>query len=445
LEYGSSAKLKAPDGKATPFLGLDDVYIYSWGSAGSEVILEKDSLIVSKGIVVVNEDPKPLTIEGGTIPHSVIQPGDTATIKADATLKIAAGAEFILIGSTGDNPKATLNVEAKGTIEVAGKFTIQSGATGDLDGTIKVKSGGITYDLKSGGGSLWTANATGTFVYEYGSKAYIQSSSSPVIRIGKSGDNDDKDAKYKLESGAEFSLKKDKYILQGVASGDPWGVSEGMTFEILEGGVYTVADNSALVLVSAGDTGGGKLIGPGKVVIGSTEISGGTGGWQAVGDGAITIHRSGVTASIWGKTTLKGGTDATITQKAGSDNVLNIGSIDNNENANKLTLDLGTGASIVLKSGTDPGKIVIPYTTSSILLGTGTGTSAAVSSVPIQIEGKNTLNTNFIAADYQVVSNKLVKIGGTTANGSITASTAANADVTINAGATVAVSGGGGA
>jgi hypothetical protein len=96
------------------------------------------------------------------------------------------------------------------------------------------------------------------------------------------------------------------------------------------------------------------------------------------------------------------------------------------------------GASIILTSGTDPGKIAIAETTSTIILAGGTGGNAA-SQLPSAIGGNAITNDTFVAADYQVSSNKLVKIGGTTAAGFITASTSANADVTINS--TAAVSG----
>jgi hypothetical protein len=162
-----------------------------------------------------------------------------------------------------------------------------------------------------------------------------------------------------------------------------------------------------------------------------------------VGDGSITINKGvDATASIWGKTTLKGGEGATITQKNGAGNVLNIGSTNGSAAANALTLDLGgsavvAGASIILTSGTDPGKIAIAETTSTIITGV-TGTSAAIGGVKtITIGMKSVTNDTFVAADYQVSSNKLVKIGGTTAAGFITASTSANADVTINSTADV--------
>jgi hypothetical protein len=352
------------------------------------------------------------------------------TVAAGVTLK--TGANTLTVAGTAD----IISVAGEIVVENGGALKLTSGATGTFTGTVTAKSGASVYDLKSGGGSLWTAGNTGKFVYEAGSKGYIGGDQAANVRIGPA---DDANAKYKLASGAKFTLEAAKYTLEGSASGDPWGVSKGMTFEILEGGVYTVSGaDSSFVLI--GDTGadGGKLIGAGKVVVGKTELSGGTGGWQAVGNASVTIHRDGDSAaSIWGSQTLRGGAGATITQLTGSGSTLNIGANDTNSAANALKLNLGTGASLILKSGANPGTVVIPKTTSYITLGSGTGGSNIGGVTTITIGGKAVTSATFVVADYQVSGGKLVKIGGTTPNGSISASTTANSDVTINADAAV--------
>ena len=120
--------------------------------------------------------------------------------------------------------------------------------------------------------------------------------------------------------------------------------------------------------------------------------------------------------------------------------MLNIGSADDNANANAVTLDLGDSAAIILVSGTNPGKVAIPKKTSVITLGAGTGGSAA-GNVPTAIGGKTITSSTFQAADYTVLSGKLLKIGGTNDGGSITASITANTDVVIDSTQAVTVSG----
>jgi hypothetical protein len=240
------------DNLITNFIGSVGA-IYTWGSDDANLVLEKDKLTLAKGTLVVNEDPHKLSLAGNVkMPHSVIKPGDEATIADGATLKIADKADFILVGGSGSDG-ATFNVEEGGTVEVAsgGTFTVQSGAKGELNGTIIVGDGGTLKDLTSGGGSFWGAEndktkGQGEYIIKAGAKVESVPSggtSDPVKFIDKTGDD-----VVLLLTGEKTTLtmKKGGYVLDGPATlQKPFGVEGGLELHITETSVLTFSSSSA--------------------------------------------------------------------------------------------------------------------------------------------------------------------------------------------------------
>jgi hypothetical protein len=417
------------------------------------------SNIVFAIAVAPETSPKALTVtasEGATLAGAITTAfasytkvtlnAESATALTLSTPLAVPTGKILEIGSnlTLTSHNTAGSIEIAGNVVVKGGFKIADGATsavGKFTGTVTIESGAQVYDLKSGGGSLWATNNTGTFVYKVGSKGYIGGTDASNIRFGTTSDTS---AKYQLTGDSTtFTLAQNKFTLAGTAEGDPWGVSEGMTFELLgPASVFTVksitgtGDNGPGLTLIGATTDGGKLLGAGKVVIGNTEISGGsaTGYWQAVGTGSVTINKGAANVtSIWSNIKLKGSATATITQKAGDGNVLNIGSTDNNTAANAVILDLTEGASLILDAATsNAGKIAISFATSYILLSNATEGTAVASAKPTSIGGKGIVLTgNLAEADFVLKDSKLVKIGSTN-TGTIAAGTTDADDVNIN-------------
>jgi hypothetical protein len=94
-----------------------------------------------------------------------------------------------------------------------GKLTLADGASGTNSGTITVKSGGASYDLSSGGGSLTSTNDTKD-VIEAGGKIYTGGTSDETnLRIGSTSDAK---AIIQLVDG-DFTGTKGLYTLNGNA------------------------------------------------------------------------------------------------------------------------------------------------------------------------------------------------------------------------------------
>jgi hypothetical protein len=116
--------------------------------------------------------------------------------------------------------------------------------------------------------------------------------------------------------------------------------------------VHHAAAVGSLAL-TAGESGGAKITGTGKVKAGKTEIVGGAAGWQAVGnEGTVTIAvpletTATITASVVGAVLTAQGAGAAITQLAGADNGLTI--------AENTVIDLNTGGSLVLTGAASHG------------------------------------------------------------------------------------------
>jgi hypothetical protein len=222
--------------------------IYTWGSDNTKLVLRQNTLTLSSGILIVNEDKSPVIINPSiqraragddtiTIPHSVIQPGDTANIEVGATFRIAKDADFRLLADTATSSYATFNV--KGTVEVLGTLTVMNNVKGDLDGTINVKKGGTS---------------TGKYVFEAGATAKINAT--PVTKIGAEGDSN---AIIQLTEGT-FTNTVTDYILDGkakVAKG--LGVQGAIVITVKAGSELTVDGSSTDVGITLADT--TKLVG----------------------------------------------------------------------------------------------------------------------------------------------------------------------------------------
>ncbi|MFP3090608.1 hypothetical protein LQZ21_09815 [Treponema sp. TIM-1] len=193
-------------------------------------------------------------------------------------------------------------------------------------------------------------------------------------------------------------------------------------------------------LLFAGDTGGGaRLKGPGAVVAGTTRITGGSSGWRVFGSEPIGILQATPTTSSIenrgsGSSTVfrAMGQSAIIRQGVGSGNALTI--------AANTVVDLGgtstsPGGSIVLKSGSNPGKLAFAgAVTAKVLLGVGTGGTAASGNLTtITIGGETVINNGLTTGDFVLLDRKLVELGGANrgAGNGINASNTVGNDVTI--------------
>jgi hypothetical protein len=156
---------------------------------------------------------------------------------------------------------------------------------------------------------------------------------------------------------ADCTLSKGRFV-----------VSSGATFVFMEN--FTVAANATLVnngsipitaakalMLSASNTGTSKITGTGTIIVGKTIISG---PWEAQGTrGTVTIRNTndnGATITVYATTGLKASAaGAVITQTAGADNVLTIGTATTIALGGNGTTAVG---SIVLKgAAADPGKL----------------------------------------------------------------------------------------
>lgn len=152
---GSSASIKQDADTTTSFLGSTSSSIYSWSGTSGSLVMGKDSLTLQSGTLVVN----------GQFPYSVIQPGDTTTIKSGATLRVADTAEFRLLPAAGSDAAAKLVVE--GRIEVAGSLTFDAPFGSGADAAIAV-------------------NGNGAIVLQKGSILTVPKGQEKIVVVGKS-------------------------------------------------------------------------------------------------------------------------------------------------------------------------------------------------------------------------------------------------------------------
>jgi hypothetical protein len=194
---------------------------------------------------------------------------DTASVEASSTLAIAATGSISVAGELTAAASSVVNVAAGGKIEVAGTFTIASGASGDLNGTISIKSGGTSYDLKASGGSLWGGgDSDGKYVFEPGAKAYVGGDDDDDdLVIGGSGDTT---ARLQLTSGT-FSNNASGYVLDGNATiNKTFFLTGGTPCTIKAGRTLTIGANRnspQVVLGLVVDTGKPGLLGENNATI----------------------------------------------------------------------------------------------------------------------------------------------------------------------------------
>ncbi|MFP3091039.1 hypothetical protein LQZ21_12015 [Treponema sp. TIM-1] len=422
LTLQDSAQLDADAGAAVSFLvdtatpparktiiTLGKNVLYQVGvspTAKVDVAIKNDSSLIAGSVVAVNP--------GSTF---TLDPGVTLTVPTGAAVDFSA----VTTGSTaGPATPADAPIKINGTIEVTGSGSIIGPSPVGLTNATDVykftafEDGGkvlLNYgtSFTTGATKLVGADGTGS-AYEW-----VSGGTSDGAQIEINGEGlviRDTDG-----NGAEVTIgAPNAYILK----------EQTLT---LEAGVELLVDSAANRLWLAGDaatSGGATLKGPGKLIAGTTEISGGSRGWQVFGGDTIGISYTGATAATiansgTGATTFTAlGAGATITQAASG--TLTIGP--------NTTIELGGSSStawgvIVLKDS--GGALEFNAATSKLLLGAGSGGAAASGLTTLKIGGKDVTNTSLVAADYQQADGVLVQIGGTTA-GSI----AANAgDITI--------------
>jgi hypothetical protein len=214
-------------------------------------------------------------------------------------------------------------------------------------------------------------------------------------------------------------------------------VAAGKT--LANAGTVALTGTGSVVLATAGaTTGGAKLTGVGKLTAQDLEIVGGD-GWTAnltTGNTAaqVTIASTATAgqSSITGgtSTALIGGTDATITQKAGT--------ASNSLTLTTVTVDVSTAGSLVLKGAASNGAKVSLTASTAIIKG-GETSGAALTGTLASLGGSatatvDTLNTNTIIK----AKNSLIEsITGGTAAGVITA--VGTTDVVLDKDATATV------
>jgi hypothetical protein len=182
--------------------------------------------------------------------NATVNSQGTATVGADVTLvtgthklTVASGGTLSVEGAL----RTAGTVEVAGTLTVAGAIDVENGGTltlaasntdSDLKGTIHVKSGGTSKDLKPGGGSVWkNAGGTGKFVFDMGAKAYVGGDAAENLLIGTAADT--ASAVILLKSGT-FSNTRAAYELEGNAT-------LNKTFEISGSQIFTIKDGKLTV------------------------------------------------------------------------------------------------------------------------------------------------------------------------------------------------------
>jgi hypothetical protein len=232
---------------------------------GATITLTADVTLTAKADVaegVTLEVPTGKTLETGIYTLTVGEGGTlsvTGTISVAGTLKVAG---TVTADEDGEiEVTGTLTVDEDGEIEVAGEIRLESGSEGALNGTITIKDGGTSQDLNLGGNTLWgeDGEATGKYVFEAGSKAYINAASlsQKALIIGGA---DDSTALIQLTAG-KFSNSKMEYTLfdnaRSTLISTRW-ISADQSLTIEGGSALTVQgtlefeDNTAELIIEAG-------------------------------------------------------------------------------------------------------------------------------------------------------------------------------------------------
>jgi hypothetical protein len=282
--------------------------------------LLKDELGSNDTNVTIESNGTTVTVSGA------VTLSTAATVRDSVTLAIASGAGELTVAGTA-------------TVDANGVVNLPEGGSFATSGTGTVVFGKTTF----GGVGTWTASATGGSAQTGVSGVSITSSANgaAVALVAGSGER---------TAGILTASENSLSITQTIGESNAFSIGAGAVVDITGG---------SLVLTAG--TGPATFTGTGKVVAGATEFVGGTGGWSAVGaSNTVTIAAtSDVLSSVTAATAtgIVAGTGASVTQKAGNGNALDI--------AVNTTIDLGTSSGgLVLTAGTDPatftgtGKVV---------------------------------------------------------------------------------------
>jgi hypothetical protein len=396
-----------------------------------------------------------LTIREGTrvATTAVFAPTGTLTVNgtlATATTSAIVSPKRVVVGPDGVlTTVATDTFAAVESVLVNGRFTANAAATfaavGDLEVNGILTAPGATFAALTaarGEGFLTlgalnlgakapilfniknvtsaaTAITAGTFTVPVGTTLTLTGAAAPTGNVVVDG----------------------SLVLDGSTSSLTIATTKSLTIN----GTVSLLDAASVVLASGATTTGAKIIGMGTLTAGNTDIVGGpaaTAGWQAVFtdatktitiaagvDAPTTVATASITASAASTIFTAVGPGASITQRAGAGNSLNI--------ATDTVISLGgttTAAGVItLKNSpeltyTNSGKITFPIaTTSSITIGTPTANTG-----PLALD--STYSTVTSVPAYEAVAVPFLHGAGTAAGVIASSSVAATASGVPTAG-----------
>ncbi|MDR2758496.1 MAG: hypothetical protein LBB78_03860 [Spirochaetaceae bacterium] len=440
LSLQDSASLDAAAGNAVTFLveatpstppkktevnlGLNSFYNVGIApTAKVDMAIVRDASLISGSTIAINE--------GSTL---TVETGKTFTVESGATVDLR---------NLGINVPANADaapVQIKGTVELTGTGTL----IGQNPGLFPTSPTDIYKFVSFAGG--------GKIVLNYGTMYVLGAVTTPALPsisfIGSSAT-----AAYRwngAEDGAQIIFDKIGITIRDADGGGAVVTSnvgpantyahipEGQTLT-LDMDVQLKSNNGKGIYFAGATAGGAQLKGPGKIVVGTTRITGGSSGWRVFGSETIGIVQNNpatafiANTGIGTTTSFKAtGPSAVIRQAAARGNSVII-------QANTIVDLSGTaaspGGSIVLESGPNPGKLAFGgANTAKLLLGDGIGGMAAIGRLSaITIGGETVINNGLSVGDFVVLGGKLITLGGknTWYGNGITAGTVPNNDVTV--------------
>jgi hypothetical protein len=380
------------------------------------------------------------SLTGGSI--LALNEGSTLTVEEGKTLTVKSGAviDFRNLGKTVPADSEAAPIQIKGVIEVMG--------TGTLIGP----NPGL-YTTPSDIYKFCALGAKGKIVLNYGTSYTFGAVSSPALTaipfIGSNTGslyqwNSTSDGAQIILDTAGITIRdtddRTAVVTSNIGAGNTYAhIAKTQTLTLDANVQLRMNSGKGIFFAGGGSDGGAGFKGPGVVFAGLTTITGGSDGWQAFGPETIGIRQdTGLAASIVNlgsgtATSLRAlGPNAVIRQTTGRGNALYI--------QPNTRVELGgtaasPGGSLVLESGPNPGRLAFGGAdTAKLLIGPGTGGKAVTGRLTgITIGGKLALNYGLTVADYVILDNKLVMLGGAnrTASLGLTAGTAANNNVTI--------------
>jgi hypothetical protein len=430
LTLQDSAKLVANAGTAVSFLvdtatpprktaiGLGKNVLYQVGvspTAKVDVAISNDSSLLAGSGIVVNPEST-----------FTVSPGVTLTVPNTATVDFSA----VTTGATaGPTDPALAPIQISGTIQVGAGGTIIGPAPGALtnatdiakfvnfvgDGKVLLNWGA---SFTTGGMKLVGPHTTSGTLTDHPSYKWSSGGTTDGAQIEINGEG------ITIRDGPIGTTPADH--VANITTGLNAFILKEETLTLETGVTLTIGDNNFPLAFAgdAGTSGGAQLKGTGTVSVAGIKISGGSRGWRVFGGDTIAIVYDGTTAATiknrgTGATEFTaGGAGAAITVPAST--TLNIGANTTLELAGTSTT---AGGVIVLTGDASTGAaLAFGATTSKLLLGDGTGGTAAAGVATITIGGEAVTSTGLAVGDYLQKGGVLVQIGGTTA-GSIQAGT----------------------